>query len=237
MITFAIPMAPKSRCDYWDHAMDNFEVTLRSMVRQTDKSFTVVIAKTKGDGKLPSFVNDFAEKEVCTIIITEVEDSGEFSSDKDNKTLSMLEIHKALGNKYFLRTDWDDIFHRDLVKWVVNNENEYGFIITDGYFYRPGDHSVIPCSPWFMYCGSCHLVNYSDDELKNGVHHPDKFKFHHQHIHEYRHKIGRPLQTIPISVGLYAVTGKNISTPKHERILADKEWFKMSDELKEEYNL
>ena len=230
MITFAIPMAPVSRCNYWSHAMNNLMVTTKSILKQTDNSYDVIIAKTKGD-KIPDFCNR------PKITIFSVEDSGEFSSDKDNKTLAMLRIHRELGNKYFLRTDWDDIYHKDLVKYVVEHENEYGFIIDKGYFYKPDSQEVIELDGFNMQCGSCHLVHYLENELINGVYHPKKFTFHHQHIHEYRQKLGRPLTPLPFRAGLYSITGKNVSTSKHERILTGKIWTKTSLKLKEDFNL
>lgn len=233
MITFGIPMAPICRCGYWSYAMENLKVTVRSMANQSNEAFNIVIAKTVGD-IIPEFCYQYNN---CNITVVDVSDSGEWSKDKDNKTLAMLKIHKQLNNKYFLRTDWDDIFHHNLVKWVTENENDNGFIITKGYFYRPQDSAVIKCDNWFMQCGSCHLVNYSKEELTEGVRHPKKFTFHHQHIHEYRQRIGKPLTQVPFRAGLYTITGKNISTPKHERILKGKVWIPASNELKNDFNL
>ena len=231
LVTFAIPLAPTSRCDYWDYAMENLKVTLNSINKQTNRSFNVILAKTKDEGALPAFCYETG------IVVVEVEDSGEWSADKDNKTLAMLKVHYEFKNKYFLRTDWDDIYNINLVDWVANNENSNGFMITKGYFYKPIERVVKQLDNFNMQCGSCHLVNYSEDELLNGVKHPKKFTFHHQHIHEYRHAIGRPLSSVPFRAALYAVTGKNISTPKHQRILKNATWSSITEEIKKDFAL
>lgn len=230
MLTFAVPMAPVSRCDYWDHAMKNLKVTLNSMLKQTDDSYNIVVAYTEGD-ELPGFCKS------VKITTVAVPDAGEWSADKDDKTIAMLNIHGELGNKYFLRTDWDDIYHKDLVAYVVDNENDHGFIIDKGFFYRPADNTILGLDNFFMQCGSCHLVNYSKDEIKNGVHHPKKFTFHHQHIHQYRAALGKPLMPMALRAGMYTITGKNISTPKHERIFKNVEWHPMIPEVAEAFGL
>jgi len=214
IVTFVIPIAPKSRIDYWDKAMVNLNRTLRSLDNQTSDNYNVVLVVTETD------MVDLDKAYRHTTITATNGKPKEFSEDKDEKTIIGMQCHKLLGAKFFFRLDWDDLIHREFVKFIDTHDNEHGWAIQYGYFYNPEVYGAILVDNYWQHCGSAYAIKYSEEECENGP----KDGFHHQQVPTYRQKLNKPLSAIPFRAGMYVVHGDNISTPKHEKIFKDKVW-------------
>ena len=209
-----IPLAPKCKIDYWDEAMINLNRTLRSLDNQTSDRYNVFLVLTDTD-KID------LDKDYRNLYITpNRSELAEFSEDKDNKTRIGLECHSLVNAKYFFRLDWDDLIHKEFVKFLEDTPEENGWMIQYGYFYKPEIHGVIAFDNYWQHCGSAFAINYSKEECLNGP----KDGFHHQRVPMYRANLGKPLKPIPFRAGAYVIHKDNISKPKHERILKNATW-------------
>jgi len=229
IVSFVIPIAPKSRIDYWDDAMVNLNRTLRSLDNQTSDNYNIFLITTDTD-KVE------LDKDYRNLYITPNRaELAEFSEDKDNKTRIGLECHTLMDAKFFFRLDWDDLIHREFVRYIEEHECEHGWAIQYGYFYRPDIYSVILVDNYWQHCGSSLIINYTKEECENGP----KDGFHHQQVPKYRQNLGKPLSAIPFRAGMYTIHGNNISTPKHEKIFKDKVWEStfQDDNLHKEFGL
>ncbi len=222
IITFGIPLAPKCRINYWEKSQDNLNRTLNSLENQSSNNYNVVLVRTDHD-KIR------LDKEYRNLFILDNPDLEEFSIDKDNKTRAAMYMHWELKAKFFQRLDSDDLIHKNLVKFVEDNDNKYGWLIQYGYFYKPDINVIISFDNFWQHCGSSSIINYTENECKNGPEH----EFHHQKIPANRMKIEKPLSIIPFRAGAYVIHGNNVSTSKHEKIFKNSNWDLISNEFKE----
>lgn len=224
IITFGIPLAPRCRVNDWEGAMKNLDTTLYSLDNQSDDRYSVILVRTKDDC--------IEIKNHRNIRIVDEDTLEEFSIDKDNKTKKAMLYHLGTNAKFFFRLDWDDLMHRDLVKYIYDNRsNDNGFMIMFGYFFNMD--KVIPISNFWLHCGSSYAINYSEEECLEGP----KAGFHHQRTPNNRMELGKPLSVIPFHSGMYSIHENNLSKEKHERILNGKHWVVITEELKESFGL
>jgi hypothetical protein len=230
-ITFGIPIAPKARIDYWDKAMLNLNRTLSSLDNQSSSSYNVVLVKTRDDELQ-------LDKEYRNLFTLNCLTLNEFSEDKDDKTKLAMYLHQDLGGAYFFRLDWDDLVHRDLVKFIEESFADswfpqHGWVIQNGYFYKPDIESIIPFSNYWQHCGSAFAINYSKEECINGPSH----EFHHQRLLKHRADLYKPLSAIPFSAGMYVIHDNNISFEKHKSMFRKAEWRLITSDIMEEFGL
>lgn len=230
LVSFVIPYAPKSRCDYWSTAMRNAVCNLNSILNQTNDRYEIILGISEEDLKDLDILFPDTMKLPRIRRISVVNNTDQWSTDKDNKTYAML---KESQGKYVLRSDWDDLFHRDLVQYVEDHEVEHGLMITKGYYFK-SPRLILPLNKFNEQCGSCHLIAYDNEERQGKIKHTedhDMSLFHHQYIDGYRAEIDRPLTPITERYGMYYIHDNNISHDKHLRTLAKADWQPMSQEI------
>jgi hypothetical protein len=250
LMTFCIPILPKSNAKDWGRVCELLSQTLASLEAQTRGEFRVLIATHDPDDLPPT-----GNLDVRLLKATwEVGDaSAEKLRDKRRKKVLLFRELRELGGGYAMQLDADDLVSRRLVEYVLDTGDPHGYIIKTGYAYDWADRRLAPIpgvfsKPFDSVCGSCLIVHYELEDLPV-KHDQDTDRLYYQlkqhaHYAEEMSSLGRPVEEVPFPAAVYVMNHEHnlhfsIATDRVTRIPRQirKNEVEISPELKQEFTL
>lgn len=215
---FGISLASKRAVEDWAHTEHLLGRTLRSVLKQADPRFRVIIC-----GHERPEIPELDDPRVI-FMVADIEppaSSDHFRKDKMWKRRLVGAALRNMGGGYFFPLDADDLVHKDLVSYVLSEDNRRGYNINQGYVEDflnrrlapvPGAWSV----PFDRVCGSSAVLYFEPDELPRDGHLDANLYFNLFQSHAYwpivAEESGKPLATVPFPAAVYVVNhSQNLS--------------------------
>lgn len=218
MIYFGVTLRSRASARNWENVVRDFNRTLRSIYRQTDPEFRVIIACHE----IPPLEESYDGRvEFLTTDVPTPTNSHEMMQDKGYKLSMIGRRIRECGGGYIMIVDADDLVSNRIAAYVKAHPKENGFGARYGYVYNMGDRFVRRMYAMDRVCGSCTIVRYAPEELPEEL--PagpqddatrDKLLIRLPHSTLQRHlaSIGRPVAVIPFPTTVYIRnTGDNHS--------------------------
>jgi len=251
---FGIPLRAKRSARDWDQVCERFRATIRSIGRQTDPDFRVLVAchdLPELDGvdrsKLQFLTAEFAPPSA--------DDFRGQMIDKGRKVHLMLSTIRRLGVGSYMQVDADDFVSRRIVAFVRSRPEVPGWVIRKGYEYKVGADFIQLNPVIHRHCGTTHIVNLRVDDLPpdmgdaDSPEAPAKYVLRRPH-HAWRRGFaaaGRSFRSLPFAGCVY-VTGysdnHSVNKPgiaRHQRlglrrlILSASPRLRLGEKIKDEF--
>ena len=233
---FAIPVAPFVDQKQWDHLNELLLATLRSALNQSNANFRILVAGHERPEALDQVGDDRVE--FVPVAFPKPSDPRSRRQDKRRKRWAIAARFRQMGGGYFMYLDADDYVHRDLVQFVLDDDNKSGYFIPEGYAldYKNGVLATIPGAwrkPFNHVCGSSGIVYFRPQDLPKAPYPVQRLAT--QPYFKYRNHLSfqdvsltdRPNTAIPFRAAIYVVNNDiNLSnvivrTPeRQERLIA-----------------
>lgn len=208
MIAFVVPLKSKKIARSWQRTSQLFERCLRSICRQTNSNFTVIVVchekpeiefthpnvhYIEVDFKIPDKDN-FIEKE----------------KDKGKKIITGLRYARQFSVNHAMVVDADDCLSCHLAEFTARFPDAEGWFLHRGYVYQES-------SPWIYYrkshfyswCGTCNIVRldlFDLPEIERIHEYPDeRIIYHHRTIKDLLADRGVILQELPFAGATYII--------------------------------
>lgn len=216
-IIFAIPLRAKKGADAWGTIESNLRATVASVARQrTENVLIMLCGHDKPDlGEFDSLV------EWIPADWDPPSDPSKGSWDKAQKRKRILVEcrQRSFDGFYFFLLDADDFVDKDIVSYVLADDNRQGYIIDKGYVLDKSTDALAemapPRRPFHRSCGSCAIFWLTVDDLPNVKGENSKYwqaLREHGKFPETSAEFGRPLAPIPYAAALYMINhGENLS--------------------------
>lgn len=230
MIRFIIPLKSRTVSGNWSHFSMIFERTLKSVCKQTNEEFEVIVVHHEK----PRI--EYSNKHVAFLEVDIpkpklVEDNHWYNyslknQDKASKILYGLKYDTGRKIDYVMVVDSDDMVSKSIAQFVNKSKNDSnGWIISKGYFYREGKKFAFYKKKDFnLLCGSCLILK---PELINEVIIPNPITPENPRDY-YAHKTmeisGKKLSKLPFPGAVYSMAnGENIqATSKNVKGIASR---------------
>jgi hypothetical protein len=194
LLAFAIPLIAKRRSTDWDRVVTDLQMTVASLLNQTDPHFRILIG-TNDDirGMLPK------DRRIEIIKIKKehgaADESRRQRSDRDaGYKKSVLTSQGARrGARFVMYVDADDLISSRLVELVRSIDHPYGYILRKGFVMNCASGLVLSCPSehirvegFDQFCGSSIVLTYpttsknaSDwhEKIMSGGHHRARLAF------------------------------------------------------------
>ena len=169
-VLFAIPLKAKNRSTDWSDTLASLKKTVNSIKQQSVQEYEIYIATNDPD----EIETVFGSEVFCIKADFDLPAHkwNRPSADKHKKrTLIASEIKKSFSEDcYIMFLDADDLVHRNLVKYVLENSARgVSYVIDHGYSMDVGTGSISELYPFTKFCGSCFIGYYRNDELPSGI--------------------------------------------------------------------
>ena len=164
---FSIPFASRIDEASWELKDRLLGYTLRSILRQTDPNFTVLLAchdrptcQEMTDARVEFIKADFER----------ATDPSQFMADKSRKRRLTANIVKARGGGYVVMQDGDDILSRNLVNFFRETNSPHGYIYPTGYVMDFATHFIAPVpgawrKTFDRVCGSSAAIYFAPEDI------------------------------------------------------------------------
>lgn len=217
-VFFSIPFAGRRDDAGWEISCRLLGNTLRSVLRQTDPAFEVVIT-----GHEKPALEELGDPRVTflTAPFDKPADPSGYCADKRSKRKNNAIYIKERGGGYITYLDSDDLVSRNLINYIRYNGDPNGYIFKTGYLMDYRTKVIGIYADFDKHCGSCAAI-YSTAERID----PEGFgPFMTLHDGHKGHPLwqslaameGRPLRPVPFPAAVYVVnTSQNISASMGE---------------------
>lgn len=216
MMYFGIPLRSKKVSKSWDNVTECFNRTLWSVYNQIDKDFKIIVACHE----IPTLNKEYDERvEFIQVDSLIPKNKDEMMIDKGHKIHTIAMRIRKLGGGFTMMVDADDLISNRISKYVNENQNENGFVSSNGYYYHMGNKYLKKGHKFPN--GSSTIVKYSIDDLPNKYYevdvvsqnsNPHIIRKHHGDIPKICKENGRTLKKLPFIASVYVrETGDNHS--------------------------
>jgi hypothetical protein len=217
-IAFAISLKSKTVSQNWDIVQSNLAKTLRSILRNTDPNFCIVIA-----GHEKPNIKEMQHQRVkwLTVNFQPPSSTQEFSNDKIKKRKVIGMYLRKIGfSGYFMPIDADDWVHYRLVEYVRSQPARVALILQSGVMINILRKEVwLRTHRFYIGCGSSTIFYFSKNEfplsfIKRGAR---KETFHvvlkaHGKVFRNLGKINKPYKLVKFPLITWVLgNGENIS--------------------------
>lgn len=165
---FCIPFKSKQRSRDWNATQSLLGHTLRSILRQTDPNFRVVIA---GHDRPDIPELEDARVEFIAAQIPLPKNGEEGKKDQIAKMHIAAGYASRYGSTYIMVVDSDDLIDKRIVEFVRRDRHPVGYMVRAGYVYdtRAGlvgefPSASDPAQLW-QHCGTCAIFYFDQSEL------------------------------------------------------------------------
>lgn len=257
-VGIVIPLKSKQVSDNWSITSALLEQTLNSIRKQTNFNVDVVICCHE----IPVISNenvDFCNIIICTLplpILKNVEVVTHYKQidyilDKTRKICLGLQYLKKKDVEYYYVLDADDLLHKDLISYVLNEANPNGYIIKNGYEYFVKEKRYIPKNHMDKICGSTAIIHRDHVQVPDEIMDTELWKnpwgrSSHSDMQDWFVQHAIPLKEIPYHALLYKLNhGQNASDEFRIGLKYKlKEWLKlffqgkrMNTEIQSNFNM
>ncbi|RAU18246.1 hypothetical protein DN062_08405 [Nitrincola tibetensis] len=205
---FGTPFLSKQVAVNWEKSVTMLNSMLASVANQSCKDFHHLIACHE----IPPIKNEYKSFVTFIPVNSSIpQNRAEMLADKGYKKQVIGHyLHQRVGSAYLMLLDADDLIHRNLVDYVLENKSPHGYLINQGFMYYFGAKKILPLTRNFdQQCGSCAIFYLTQDELPKTLTDEDNryssFKSH-RFWGEKAETEGRPLQAIPYPAAIYLRT-------------------------------
>jgi len=216
-VTFCIPMASRAGPANWLAINRDLGYALRSILRQTDPRFSVLVACHDRP-----VCEEMHDPRVEFVPVTGPRPAGphQFIADKVRKRRAIAAVLRERDPCYVVNHDADDILHRRLVEYVRATDDPHGYTYPRGYVLDMTRLNLAPTEavwkgPFSNVCGSSAILWLTpDDYVAPPGEERSYFERFRQHAlwAETAREAGRPLREVGFHCCIYAQnSGHNIS--------------------------
>lgn len=217
-VTFAISLA-SSVVGNWAHTCEMFALTLRSILGQSNENVRVIVC---GHDRPQIQEMDDPRVEFLVSDIPRPRSPKEYRRDKMRKRRIIAYRFREIGGGYLMPIDADDLVRKDLVEYVLSDDNGRGYSIRNGFAWDYKNDIVAPVpgawdATFDQICGSSAVFYFSEEDLPNPAT-PDEegavfdMFVNHAYWRVTSQELGRPLQDVPFPAAVYVVNhSQNIS--------------------------
>ena len=239
MIVFVIPLKSQQVSKSWSSVCHFFERTVRSLCRQTDSNFQIiVVCHEKPDIQFSH--PQIHYKQVNFPIPTDYHSK---SIDRTRKNIAGLYYARQFSPDHVMVVDADDCLSCHLAEFTNQSPQSNGWFLDKGYVYQEGSYLIYRKSKFFYsWCGTCNILrfdlypppeNYDDysQEIAD-------FYYDHNHVNipKIMSEQGTPLEAVPFLSAVYSIgNGENIYQQGFSSIRKDDKktaFFYMKESLK-----
>lgn len=212
MLVFVIPLKSKKNAKDWKLTCKLLERTLRSICRQTDPNFRViVVCHEKSDVQF-----NHPRIQYLEVKFPVPSKAQEKEYDKGRKIISGLMYARQLSPDYVMIADADDCFSCNLADFVNQNPKFIkGWLLTKGYVYEEGSPFIYyyKNSYFHTWCGSCNIIRYDLLPIPEKCE-PEDFSdelifyysgHNHAKVSEQMASEGNPFQELPFAGVIYMI--------------------------------
>lgn len=253
MIAFVTTVRHPQNCRSYVRVGQLLDATLRSVCRQTDGNFRVVVVHNE----MP--VVEFADPRVSYVRVNfsapSIERTAQipfnaFQRDKGTKCIVGVAAAKKLQADHVMWFDADDFLHRDIASFVRDRAAHPGWYSPRGFIHSQGTRVVQPVLDGFhLKNGSTGIVrtdltgipnsittDSSQDEIVNslGGSHVDRMFGNHGKWQGYLHSLGFDMEPLPFPSAIWEIgTGENHSG----NIVSGRQSQPIDDEIVDDFGL
>ena len=208
MLYFIVPLRSRQSSLNWDKVVEDFNLTLKSILNQIDPNFRVIVACTD--------VPDHPADERLEIIEVPVNYQGIEGAmrDKWDKIRAMCVRVRTQGGGYIMPVDADDLISNRVSALVNQAKSKVGYIAHTGYEYDDKLKRIRLMPKFYNLCGTCCVMYCAVDELPESTEDKGNYPIltgHTRWKSEFEKK-NTPLQRFPFKPVVYRInTGENDS--------------------------
>lgn len=215
MLVFVIPLKGREVSASWTKTCQLLERTLRSICRQTDQNFKVIVVH----GTKPEIQFEHSSIDYLAVDFDIPSGLPEKRIDKSKKIIQGILYARKFMPSHIMVVDADDCISRNLSKYVNNHPDSDGWVLNSGYVYSEYSRFVYyRKSHFYSWCGSCNIVKFEACPLpdRNDVDFADSLIQYysgdnHANIREHLRKQGYLLEPLPFVGAVYIIgNGENI---------------------------
>lgn len=214
IVHFAIPLAPRKDDAQWTRVNELLTLTLGSLVNQSDSRYRIHIC---GQDR-PEALDDPRFADVSFIRATFAPPASDAAKrrDKRGKRWLIAQHVRKEGGGYFMHMDADDLIHRDLVRHMVTDHNQVGYVIREGYAMDFANRRIAPIpgafnKPFNSVCGSSGAVYMLPEDLPSFAYGKGDGSLLYERVRNHgffaegRGRGGRQLEPVPFRAGIYTL--------------------------------
>lgn len=229
IVLFGIPLKARSVSQDWTQVQENLRRTMRSIARQTDQNFMIVVC---GHDK-PDF-GEYAHLATwLPVTWPEPTEPSQFSGDKMKKRRHILVRMRRLARDglYYFLMDADDLIADSVVAHIRSDHNSRGYLVDKGYVLDAAAGAIAKLNPqtkpFYRACGSCAAFWLRPKDMP--ARHSDKTAYFctlrdHTKYREATQAAGRPIVPFPFYAAIYLLNhgsnntllkGNNVHNTRH----------------------
>ena len=165
-IVFAISLKSRIVSRNWDHVQASLSKTLRSILRNTDQNFRIIIA-----GHEKPDIKEIEHSQVTWLSVdfpppVPPGNALEFHVDKRHKRRVIGAYLREIGfSGYFMVLDADDWIHYRFVEYIRSQPITDAFVLTKGIMINQGLKEVWVRNRFYRGCGSSAVVYFSNKDF------------------------------------------------------------------------
>ena len=215
MLLFVVPLQSRSASNDWDMVSRLCIRTLRSICRQCEGDFRVVLVCNEPPEGLPAHpaLEVISEGFVAP---APGPTTAERMADKWLKVKRGLIAVRECAPAYVMVVDADDCVHRDLSRWASPDLSPNGWLLDTGFIWNRGSRWLLKQRDFDRYCGTSSILYCRETDLPQSMDEDrEKFpilRFGHSTIARAFAERGTPLLPLPFPGAVYnTATGENDS--------------------------
>ncbi|MBU8879962.1 hypothetical protein BGM26_13335 [Bacillus sp. FJAT-29790] len=162
-IAFAISLKSKEVSSDWKKVQNNLALTLRSLLKNTDRNFRIIIA-----GHEKPNIEELNDERVTWLSVKfpPPSNSKKATNDKLHKRKVIGAFLRKSGfSGYFMPLDADDWIHFRFVEYIRSLPISKAFILNKGFMVNVSQNEVWIQDQFYKYCGSCALFYFSNGDF------------------------------------------------------------------------
>ena len=162
---FAICLKPKKRSENWNLVLANLQKTLYSIKRSTNQNYHILISTYD-----PDDLTNVIDTNKTKLITPNFDPPSSVREADMDKTKNRRLIGSYIGSIekepfYVMFLDADDLVHKNLVDFVLSDNNHRGYIISEGYVLDIFERELRRKNEFNMICGSCYIGYFYPEEM------------------------------------------------------------------------
>lgn len=203
---FVIPFKPRAVSDNWEMAQEDLRRTIRSIRGTQSTEYLIVIACHDAPD-----LREHSGIDLCLLTVPFAADTvlqGHVDKARKRHFIgAWLRENLKADDVYVMFLDADDLVHRDIVGYVLSDDNRRSYVVEKGYEYDCRTGIVARRMQTFHQgCGSCYIVYFLKEELPRSWDDMDcaytQFGGHKEY-HAVAARLGKNADPIPFYAVIY----------------------------------
>jgi hypothetical protein len=207
MIVFLLPLKSVQMSTYWNSVCQLFERTVRSICRQTDSSFQLVVIchetpNIQFHHSAIHYINvDFSPPTNREILYKRM--------DRIHKTMIGLKYARRFSPNHVMFVDADDCISSRIAAFANQHPETDGWYVNSGYVYQEGSRWIYYRKSAFnKWCGTSHIIRFDCCPFfGENMSYEELFEFlmNHRNFPNKLKQKGMQLQPLPFPGTVYTI--------------------------------